>query len=48
VVYLLKIKSNIFEPMAVSAIKFGTRPLSTNKGIVKELKVTAPDSVKLL
>jgi hypothetical protein len=33
--------------MTVSAIKFGIRTLSTNKGIVKELKVTAPDSIKL-
>ena len=33
--------------MAVSTIKFGTRSLSTNKGIIKELKVTAPDSIKL-
>jgi len=33
--------------MTVSTIKFAIRSMSTNKGIVKELKVTAPDSIKL-
>lgn len=32
--------------MAVSTIKFGVNTISTNNGIVKELKVTAPDGAK--
>ena len=32
--------------MAVSTIKFGVNTISTNNGIVKELKVTAPDGSK--